>query len=173
MGWPFIQGTMALRASFSILCSITAERKGLFWFKNQPIGTLRQRVDGVGPTFLRAAAGLWTAGAADVAAAPLGAALAAADAEEHEEQEGPQDDQQHRQPVCNTQQQHPQSATHSNNPPPPGFYCRLTVHDELDFPVRVPRCVPSSVNGAEIDPVIPPHHLRDHQVGLCGHQATL
>ncbi len=43
-------------------------------------------------TFFRAAACLWTTGAADVAAALLRAALTAADAEQHDEQKSAEDD---------------------------------------------------------------------------------
>lgn len=47
-------------------------------------------------TFLRAAALLWAAGTANIAAAFLRAALAAADTEEDDEEEGTDDDEQHR-----------------------------------------------------------------------------
>lgn len=89
--------------------------------------------------FLWAAACLWTTRAAHVAAALLRAALTATDAEEHDEQEGAEDDQQDRQPV---------------------------IHDEFDFPIRVSCRVTGSIDGAEIDAVIPPHHLIDDQVGV-------
>lgn len=52
--------------------------------------------DWVCGTFLWAAAGLWAAGTAHVAAAVLRATLAAADAQQHDEEEGPDDDEQHR-----------------------------------------------------------------------------
>lgn len=48
-----------------------------------------------GGTFLWAAAGLWAAGTADVAAELLGAAP---DAEQHDEQQSPEDEQ-HHQPI--------------------------------------------------------------------------
>jgi hypothetical protein len=51
------------------------------------------------PTFLRTAAGLWAAGAADVAAAPLRTTLAAADTEEQDEEQSSNHYEQHRQPV--------------------------------------------------------------------------
>lgn len=47
-------------------------------------------------TFFRAAALLWAAGTANVAAASLRAALAAADTEEQDEKEGSDDYEQHR-----------------------------------------------------------------------------
>lgn len=51
-------------------------------------------------TFLRAAAAGGTAGAADVAAAILGTALAPAHSNQQEQEEGSQNDEDHRQPVC-------------------------------------------------------------------------
>ena len=54
-------------------------------------------------TFLWAAAGAWAAGTADVAAALLRAALAAADAQQHDEQQSPQYDEQDSKPVCGKQ----------------------------------------------------------------------
>lgn len=87
--------------------------------------------------FFWTAAGLWTAGAADVAAALLRTALTAADAEEHDEQEASEDNQQDRQPV---------------------------VNNEFNFSIRISDRVPSSINGAEINAVIPPHHLINDQV---------
>lgn len=47
------------------------------------------------------------------------------------------------------------------------FILCLTINDEFDFFVRVSRGVSGSVDRAEVDPVVPPHHLSDHQVGLC------
>lgn len=110
MGWPFIQGTMAFRASFSILCSITAKMQDKTSVDSHfEINFVEGFCPGTGQlkasaTFLWAATRLWTAGAADVAAALLWATLTAAYAEEHDEQESTQDDQQHCQPICNTPQ---------------------------------------------------------------------
>lgn len=42
----------------------------------------------------------------------------------------------------------------------------LTVDDEFDFFFRVSSGVSSSIHSAEVHPVVPPHHLTDHQVGL-------
>lgn len=89
--------------------------------------------------FFRTAALLWAAGTANVAAASLRAALAAADTKEDDEKEGSDDDEQHCQPM---------------------------VNNEFDFFVRVSRGVSSSINRAVVHPVVPPHHLIDHQVCL-------
>ena len=51
-------------------------------------------------TFLGAAAAVGTAGAAEVAAAVLGATLAPAHSNQQEQEEGSQDDEDHGQPVC-------------------------------------------------------------------------
>lgn len=50
-------------------------------------------------TFLRAAAGLWAARAADITATSLRAALAAANTKEEEKEEGPDDQEEYSQPV--------------------------------------------------------------------------
>lgn len=54
------------------------------------------------PTFLWAAACLWTTRAAHVAAALLRAALAAANAEQHDQQQAADDDEQDCQPIWNS-----------------------------------------------------------------------
>lgn len=50
------------------------------------------------------------------------------------------------------------------------FMCRkkklLTVDNELDELVSTTRHISISVNGADIDAIVPPHHFRDHQVSL-------
>lgn len=51
-------------------------------------------------TFLGAAAAVGTAGAAEVAAAVLGTALAPAHSNQQEQEEGSQDNEDHGQPVC-------------------------------------------------------------------------
>lgn len=79
----------------------------------------------VSATFLWAATRLRTAGAADVAAARLWAALTAAYAEEHDEQKSAQDDQQHCQPVCN-KQHHSYTHTHV-------FVKEITVFSDLRY----------------------------------------
>lgn len=86
----------------------------------------------------RAAALLRTAGTANVAAAHMRAALAAADTDEENKKEGSDNDEQHCQPV---------------------------VNNEFDFFVRVSSCVSSSIHRAEVHSIVPPHHLCDHQVG--------
>jgi hypothetical protein len=50
-------------------------------------------------TGLRAAAGIWAAWAADIAAATVRAALAPADPHQHEEEENPQDHQADKHPL--------------------------------------------------------------------------
>lgn len=87
-------------------------------------------------TFLWAAARLRAAGAADVAAALLWAALTAAYAQEHDEQKRTQDDQQHCEPVCN-KHHHPYTHTRCFHERQQSIVT-LTVHDELDFTIRVP-----------------------------------
>lgn len=54
-------------------------------------------------TFLGAAAAVGAAGAAEVAAAVLGATLAPAHSNQQEQEEGSQDDEDHGQPVCRGQ----------------------------------------------------------------------
>lgn len=102
---------------------------------HRPLGLLYHAM--LHDSFLRTAALLRTAGTADVAAAHLRAALTAADTEEEDEEESTDDDGQHCQPV---------------------------VNNEFDFFVVVSSCVSSSLNIAEINSIIPPHHLSDHQV---------
>lgn len=48
----------------------------------------------------------------------------------------------------------------------------LTVDHQLDFSGRVPSGVSSSVDTAEVDPVVPPHDLVDLQVSFCMNTQT-
>lgn len=90
-------------------------------------------------SFFRTAAFLWAARTSNIAAASLGAALAAADTKEEDKEERPNNDEQHCQPV---------------------------VNNKFHFFVRVSRGVSRSINSTKVDPVVPPHHLIDHQVCL-------
>lgn len=134
----------------------------------------KHQTKSISSTFFWAAACLWTTRAAHVAAALLRAALTAAYAEKDDEHESTEDDQQDRQPVWN-RQEHVITNSSSRSLfrlsvtfflPQPQLR-KLTVHDEFDFTIRVSRCVTSSIDVAEINAVIPPHHLSDDQVSLC------
>lgn len=123
---------------------------------------------GISSTFFWAAACLWTARAAHVAAAILRAALTATYAEENDEQEGADDDKRDGQPVWN------RSEENINPDITISLTCirkysdsdeEHTVHDEFDFLIWVPCRVTRSIDGAEIHTVIPPHYLSDGQVG--------
>lgn len=54
----------------------------------------------------------------------------------------------------------------------PSLRVFLTINDEFDFFVRVSWGVSCSIDGAEVHPVVPPHHLTDHQVCFCAHKTT-
>lgn len=83
------------------------DAKYLFFFFLEPTGTLTHSLHIIVQpltclmyfTFLRAAAGLWAARAADITATSLRATLAAANTKEDDEEEGPNDHEDHRQPI--------------------------------------------------------------------------
>lgn len=115
---------------------------GIYWLTTHPrshgpLSFLHHAV--LHNSFFRTAAFLWAAGTADIAAANLWAALAAANTEEQEQEEGTNDDEQHHKPM---------------------------VDDELDFFVRVTSGIARSINSTVVNPIVPPHHLIYHQVCL-------
>ena len=54
----------------------------------------------------------------------------------------------------------------------PSLRVFLTINDEFDFFVGVSGGVSGSIDGAEVNAVVPPHHLSDHQVRFCARKTT-
>lgn len=173
MGWPFIQGTIAFWASFSILCCITAKIIGTrveshfeINFAEVSAGTHILINNGVSYLSLGSSTSADSRGSGRSSSTPVGSTDSSICRRAWWAEERPGWSTAL---SASLQQTAPLLHSHSCFRQRNHRIFRLTVHDELDFTIRVPRCVTSSINGAEVDTIIPPHHLSDDQISLCGH----